>query len=446
MPKKLKKHTLFGLPQEKQKQFFEATEKYVAYGGARGGGKSWALRRKVILMCLKYPGLCVLVVRRSFPELRENHIRPMKKELSGLADFVESRKSFEFKNGSVIKLGYCDSENDVDRYQGQEFDIIALDEATQLTEYQFQTFKACLRGANDFPKRMYITCNPGGVGHGWVKRLFIDREYKAYENPDDYRFIPAKVYDNKALLTCDPEYLLRLQSLPKGLRDAWLLGKWDAFAGQFFPEFDMDLHTVAPVFPDENHTKYCAIDYGLDMLAAIFVAVDQAGHATVYDEVYQSGLVVSEAARLINEKAYGVCTFIAPSDLWARQKDSGKSIAELFCENGVYLTKINPDRIGGWMCLKEWIKPISYGDGRRDSMLKICRNCTNLIRSLPQLMHDTKRPQDAATQPHEITHAPDALRYFASFRTFAKKNSEKGEKRMRLCKELAKKNAKNYNF
>ena len=441
MKKKLKKLQLRGKPQEKQRQFFEATEKYIAYGGARGGGKSWALRRKIILMCLNYEGLCVLIVRRSYPELRENHIRPMKSELCLVADYVESRKSFEFKNGSVIKLGYCDNESDVDRYQGQEFDIIALDEATQLTEYQFQTFKACLRGANDFPKRMYITCNPGGVGHGWVKRLFIDREYRAFENPDDYRFIPASVYDNKALLSHDPDYLTRLESLPQDLKDAWLFGKWDAFAGQFFSEFDMALHTIDPVFPDEKSTKYCAIDYGLDMLAAVFVAVDEKGRAVVYDEIYKSGLVVSSAAELIKEKMAGVCQIIAPSDLWSRQKDSGKSIYELFCENGVYLTKISPDRVQGWMCLKEWLLPT--GDGKdKDCMMKICRNCTNLIRTLPQLLHDTKRPGDAATQPHEITHAPDALRYFASFRTCPFKQKEEKEKREKLSYKLSRKNIK----
>ncbi len=440
MAKKLKKLFLKGLPQEKQKQFFEACEKYVAYGGARGGGKSWALRRKVILMCLKYEGLCVLIVRRSYPELLGNHVRPMKKELSELADYVESRKSFEFKNGSVIKLGYCDAEGDVDRYQGQEFDVIALDEATQLTEYQFQTFKACLRGANNFPKRMYITCNPGGVGHGWVKRLFIDREYRDGENPSDYRFIAASVYDNKALLNYDPEYLSRLKSLPPSLRDAWLYGKWDAFAGQFFPEFDLELHTAEP-FELEEGTKYCAIDYGLDMLAAVFVCVLNDGSAVVYDEIYKSGLIVSEAAKLIKEKADGVCSFIAPCDLWARQKDSGKSIYELFCENGVYLTKITPDRIQGWMCLKEWLKPYEQ-DGKRKCMMKIFRNCANLIRTLPQLMHDKRKPDDAATQPHEITHAPDALRYFASSRAFFAKPFEKADKKPRLYEKLKKEKAR----
>ena len=184
----MRKLTLKGKPQERQKLFFDAKEKYVAYGGARGGGKSWALRRKMILMCLKYPGLSVLILRRTYAELRENHIRPLCAELAGTAVYTETRKTFEFPNGSRIRMGYCDSEADVNQYQGQEFDVIALDEATQLTEYQFQTLKGALRGANPYPKRMYLTCNPGGVGHGWVKRLFIDREYREGEDPKDYCF------------------------------------------------------------------------------------------------------------------------------------------------------------------------------------------------------------------------------------------------------------------
>lgn len=438
---KTKKLVLKGKPQEKQLEFFNATEKYVAYGGARGGGKSWALRRKVVLMCIKYPGISVLIIRRTYPELTENHIRPLKAELFQTATYTDSRKTFEFPNRSRIVMGFCDSESDVDRYQGQEFDIIALDEATQLTEYQFQTLKACLRGANDFPKRMYLTCNPGGVGHGWVKRLFIDREYRTGENPKDYKFIPASVYDNRILLECDPSYLERLESLPPALRDAWLMGKWDAFAGQFFSEFSYELHVVKAFYIDESFAKYCAIDYGLDMLAAVFVAVSKDGAAFVYDEIYRSGLVVSDAAKLILEKSCGVCQFIAPQDLWSRQKDSGKSISDLFSEGGVYLSKISPDRIQGWLCLKEWLKPYEE-NGTKTSKMKIFENCKNLIRTLPQLLYDPHRTGDAATVPHEITHAPDALRYFASARTFSKKNQAKQKDNKRLMEKLKKQNAK----
>lgn len=407
--------SLLGSPQKKQLEFFMAHTKYVAYGGARGGGKSWALRRKLVLMCARFSGISVLLLRRTYAELRDNHIRVLEGELKDIARYTDTRKTFDFPNGSRIRLGYMDSESDTSQYQGQEYDIIGIDEATQLTEYQFQTLKGCLRGANKFPKRMYLTCNPGGVGHGWVKRLFIDKEYRDGENKSDYTFIPAKVYDNEILLKNNPDYLGQLKSLPQGLRDAWLDGSWDGFEGQFFREFDRDIHTIPAFTPDESYERYCAIDYGLDMLAAVFVAVDSGGRAYVYDEVHKSNLIVSDAASEILGKAKGVKLFIAPSDLWSRQKDSGKSIAELFAANGVYLTKLSSERVQGWSALKEWLKVKTDKNGKPYSDMVITYNCQNLIRCLPLLLYDSTKPGDAATVPHSITHAPDALRYFAVY-------------------------------
>lgn len=410
------KFVLSGTPQKKQMEFFMQKKKYVAYGGARGGGKSWALRRKLVLMCARFSGISVLLIRRTYAELRDNHIRVLLSELKDIATYADTRKTFEFPNGSRIRLGYLDSENDTAQYQGQEYDVIAIDEATQLTEYQFQTLKGCLRGNNSFPKRMYLTCNPGGVGHGWVKRLFIDREYREGEFADEYAFIPAKVYDNEILLKSNPDYLGQLRSLPRGLKEAWLDGSWDGFEGQFFNEFDFDVHTVPAYELDEDVRRYCAIDYGLDMLACVFAAVKSDGTSVVYDEIHESGLVCSEAAKRILEKSKGVTEFIAPADLWSRQKDSGKSIAELFSDNGIYLSKLKSGRVEGWLSLKEKLKV--HEDG--STGLTIMRNCTNLIRCIPLLLYDRNKPQDAATEPHQITHITDALRYFAVYRTYGK--------------------------
>ncbi len=425
-----KKVSLKGMPQKKQRLFFDSRAKYTAYGGARGGGKSWALRRKLVLMCLRYSGLSVLLLRRTYGELRENHVRPLLSELSGLSVYNETRKCFELCNGSRIKLGYCDSEDDVLQYQGQEYDVIGIDEATHFSEYQFQILKACLRGANDFPKRMYLTCNPGGVGHGWVKRLFIDRNFRRGEKDTDYAFIPARVYDNGILLGKDPDYLEQLESLPDTLRRAWLDGNWNVFEGQYFPEFDESVHVTEPFELPRTWTRYCAIDYGLDMLAAVFVAVSPDGSAYVYDEVHEPNLIVSEAAARIREKLCGIVTVIAPSDLWSRQKDSGKSIAELFSDNGVYLTKLTTDRIEGWLCLKEYLKVSVTDLGEKSARLRIFPSCPNLIRCLPLLLCDKSRPGDVSTEPHPITHAPDALRYFAVSRPCSPKSAEKRRKRL----------------
>ena len=235
-----------GKPTPQQKLFFDSRARYTAYGGARGGGKSWALRRKLVGLCLRYPGIRCLLVRRSLSELRSNHVQPLQKEYGELITYRESEKQLSFPNKSTITLGYCASGRDVLRYQGQEYDIIAIDEATQLSEYQFSVFKACLRGTDAFPRRMYLTCNPGGIGHAWVKRLFVDRIYHSDECAEDYLFIPAQVYDNPILLSADPDYVRQLESLPDKLKDAWLHGRWDVFEGQFFPEFQEEIHTCHP--------------------------------------------------------------------------------------------------------------------------------------------------------------------------------------------------------
>ncbi len=408
-------------PTEKQREFFLSDAKFTAYGGARGGGKSFALRYKLILLCLAYPGIRVLLIRRSYPELRENHIRPLCEILCGktpIARYRELEKAFDFFCGSHMLLGYLSSHDDLLRYQGLQFDIIAVDEATQIDEEMFLVLCASLRGANDFPKRMYLTCNPGGIGHGWVKRLFIDRIYRKGEVPEDYRFIPASVYDNKALMENDPDYVKRLEALPEGLRAAWLCGRWDVFSGQFFSEFDERKHVVSSCEIPHEARHYCAMDYGLDMLAALFIAVFPDGRACVYDEIYEPDLIVSRAAEKISAKLRDGMVVIAPADLWSRSKDSGRCIAELFAEGGVYLTKITPSRIDGWLALKEWL---CETDGV--PRLRIFSGCKNLIRTLPLLLYDPKTHGDAATEPHEITHAPDALRYFASYCRDEKKES-----------------------
>ena len=146
-----------GTPNPRQREFLQCRKKYVAFGGARGGGKSWAVRCKAKLLALRYPGIRLLLVRRSLPELEANHLTFLRRELAEVAEYRAGDKRFVFGNGSILQFGYCGSDRDLDRYQGAEYDVIFLDEATQLKELWMRQIAACLRGVNDFPKRIYYT-------------------------------------------------------------------------------------------------------------------------------------------------------------------------------------------------------------------------------------------------------------------------------------------------
>lgn len=412
-------------PQPKQEEFLRATTPYVAFGGARGGGKSWAVRFKAISLALTYAGIKLLILRRTFAELEGNHIRPLVADTAGIARYRDKDKTLTFFNGSMVKFGYCDTEGDVIQYQGQEFDVIFFDEATNFTEYQFNTIRACRRGVNGFPKRIYLTCNPGGVGHGWVKRLFVDRRYKEGETPEDYTFIRSYVYDNHALMESDPDYVKDLQTLPEDLRRAWLEGDWDVYAGQYFSEWRYDRHVIEPIEIPSHWTRVVALDYGLDMLAVVWGAFDEQGRGYIYRELCQPELPVSEAVEAIlsccddddfeytsdgTRKPLSVC---APPDLWGRTVDKGVSIAEQFRQRGVHFYKADNNRQNGWMNIKEWLQ---IPDGEEKPKLQIFGSCTELIRCLPLLQYAKKSSLDCATEPHDITHAPDALRYLLQTR------------------------------
>lgn len=399
----------------KQKRFCQSRCRYTAYGGARGGGKSHVLRIKAAGGACRYPGIRILIVRREYPELEQSMILPMRKLIPAeLATYNGTMRALFFANGSMIKFGHYGAGDDLE-YQGQEYDWIFIDEATQFTEDQFRTLGACLRGAAKLPRRMYLTCNPGGIGHGWVKRLFVDREFRVDqgERPEDYCFIPATVDDNPHLLKGSPEYKQMLELLPEDIRRAHRYGDWNALAGVYFPEFQDRTHVEDVFLRVPVHWRlYRAFDYGLDMLACLWIAVDFDGRCHVYREVQQSGLIVSDAAALIRSLTPDYerveCT-IAPPDMWNRQKDSGKSMAELFAQGGIDLIRASNDRVQGWMAVKEMLKPV--GDGEKPGLM-VGRECVGLRRNLKLIQHDEKNISDCATQPHAITHICDALRYF----------------------------------
>ena len=390
------------------------------FGGAAGGGKSYAQLIDSFLYAMKYPASKQLILRRTLPELEKSLIRVS----LGLFDaavykYNAAKHMGTFVNGSIIDFGYCDRENDVYKYQSAEYDVIRFDELTHFTEDMYIYLMSRIRGVNDYPKQIKSSTNPGGVGHSWVKGRFIDKcvDGVYHDGTGTRQFIPARVSDNSFLMKNDKGYIHRLNRLSEKDRRALLYGDWDIFDGQYFSEFRRSIHVVKPFSIPKHWKRYFTMDYGLDMLAGYFIAVDTSGKAYVYKEIYKPNLIISAAAKEIlaaDEK--DVSVFYAPPDLYNRRQDTGKSVAEIFAEYGILLAKSENSRVQGWYNLKEWLMPYRDEAGHTTANLVIFENCTNLIRTLPALTFDRNNPNDVADSPHELTHAPDALRYFVSGR------------------------------
>lgn len=412
----------------KQEMFINSKAFETLFGGAAGGGKSYGQLVDSLLYALTYPKSKQIIFRRTFPDLEKSLIR-VSLELypREIANYNSSKHTWLFKNGSIVDFGYIDNEKDVYQYQSAEYDIIRFDELTHFTEYMYTYMISRCRGANSYPKGMKSSTNPGGVGHSWVKERFIDigepnhqHECKLETGETTTRiFIPSLVTDNKFMLEYDPDYIKRLDALPEKERKALKYGDWDIYDGMFFKEFKRDLHVIEPFQIPSDWNKYIALDYGLDMFAVVFVTVDSHNKSYVYNEIHKDNLIVSEACQTLKSymRKETFKAIYAPPDLWNRNRDTGKSTAELFFDNGVMLEKASNDRIAGWLNVKERLKPIKRrheqtGELIIDSNIKIFNNCLNLIKNLPQLQHDEKNPNDCSTEPHNITHITDALRYF----------------------------------
>ena len=421
-------------PNEKQKLFLADTHRHVAYGGARGGGKSWAVRIKAVLLCLAWPGLRVLILRKTYRELQNNHIEPLLALLpASLAKYNKTEKVFRFTGGSTIWFGYCGSDGDLDQYQGAEYDVLFFDEATQFKEDWIRKINLTVRQPNGLPKRSYYTCNPGGVGHGYIKRLFIDRRYEEGENEADYAFIPALATDNTALMAKQPEYLQALKALPPKLRKAWLEGSWDLFEGQFFEEFRDDpahyadrqhTHVIAPFYIPESWKCYRSFDWGYNKpFSCGWWAVDHDGVAYRIAEFYGCTGTPNEGVRLTPEQVFRKIAEterehpllkgkrivgVADPAIWACQ--TGKSIADMAAEQGVYFTPGDNKRIPGWLQLHYRLSFDENGYPR----MYVFSTCRDFIRTMPLLRYDPVKPEDLDTEGED--HIADETRYFCMAR------------------------------
>lgn len=386
-----------------------------------------------MLLALRYPGIKIMIVRKTYPELRANHITPLKELVGKTAVFKETAKEFLFRNGSVIKLGYCRNIKDLDRYQGTEVDVLFLDEATQLTEEQYDRFKACVRGVNDYPKRVYLTCNPGGVGHAFVKRLFIDRAYKSGENPDDYVFYKSLVTDNAALMENDPDYIKRLEALPPKLRRAWLDGDWDIFDGQFFEEFRDDpkhykdrmfTHVIEPFEIPDGWNIVRSFDFGFAKpFSCDWWAIDYDGRAYLILQLYGCTQTPNEGVKWHPDRIFEEIHRIETTHRWLKGKritgvadpsiwdvSRGEAIIDSADRHLVYFSRGDNKRIPGWM-------QVHYRlafDAEGFPMVYFFNTCTAAIRTLPLLQFSDINPEDLDTSQED--HFADSFRYFCMSR------------------------------
>ena len=239
-------------PFPKQQQFHASPAKYRLFGGAAGPGKTKALLMEAILQAHEHPGANTLLLRRTFPELEQSLLLYFRRDVPReiYKSFNESKHVVTWQNNSTTRFGYCQSESDVYQYQGAEFLFIGIDELTLFTlrQWQFLTSRNRCPIANSFPCMAGAT-NPGNIGHGWVKSLWIDKqpapgmENASEYDPADYDFIAARVSDNP-VYAHDENYLKTLRALPTHLRRAFLDGNWDVFAGQYFDNFDCSRHVL----------------------------------------------------------------------------------------------------------------------------------------------------------------------------------------------------------
>jgi len=427
----IKENIIFEPNEGPQMQFLASSEREVFYGGARGGGKSYAMLIDPLRYCTK-ANHRALLIRRSMPELRDmiNHSQRLYGQAYPGAKWREQEKEWRFPSGARIEFGYAENLTDVLRYQGQSYTWIGIDELPQYPTPEIYNFlRSSLRSVDpDIPVYMRATGNPGNVGSLWVKEMFVDpsEPNKAFDVHIDTiagrksitrRFIPAKLQDNPYLMQTD-DYMIMLSSLPEVQRKQFLEGDWSAFENSAFPEFDMSVHVVQPFDIPSNWLRFRTCDWGYSSAACVlWIAVDFDNNFWVYREHYTQRVTADVFARQVMEKEHNeyIRYGILDSSTWAKRGDAGPSIAETMIREGC---KWRPSdrsprsRVAGKLELHRLLtKDLDTGQPK----LKVFSNCTNLVRTMPMLPVDKNNPEDVDT--HAEDHAYDALRYGVMSRT-----------------------------
>lgn len=418
------------VPTPRQKEFHDATEFDVLYGGAVGGGKTKALVAEAIRACVFYPGIRVGAFRRSYPELKESllaELLTMSYAKSLGAAWNGSEYDLKFPNGSIIMFRYAETPTDATRRQGGQYQLLIFDERTLTPPDVCAFLESRLRsGRADIPVLgIRSGTNPGGIGHGAVKKKYIDATKNGTVITHDdrgrtVRFIPSKLSDNPHL---NPEYATDLKGLPEHLRRAFMTGDWNVFAGQVFQEWGTgEKFIVRPTTLPDSWKRYSGVDWGFTKpWAVVWGAVDEDGRLWIYREIYATQVGEAEQARRIlaaEIPGEGISERFADDAMWATRGDA-RPIADIYAENGVHLTKAGKgagSRVNGWQRIHTYMAEGPACAHHRVQGLAACPmihvfdTCEKFIETIPALPHaKTGDPEDVDTNADD--HIADALRY-----------------------------------
>lgn len=441
--------TLPFTPTARQQAAINSPADELLYGGASGGGKTALLIAQAINLCLLVPGARVLILRRTFSALErtiEPEIRSRLPRIVGT--YNQSKHQFAFRNGSLLDLGYLESEDDKYQYQGTAYQMILMDELTQFTETQYNYLRSRLRAAGDVAERLaqlgwrprvMSASNPGGRSHAWVRARFVDPAPAGQvfrpaattpgRTPGTRVYIPARVSDNPYL---DASYADRLADLgdPVLVR-ALLDGDWDILEGVRFPQWRQAVHVIdpeqLPIGVGAGYVQAVGVDYGSRApFVALWGALLPDGLVVVYREVAGTNLTaVQQAAMMAAAEAPGergpgrsIPIALDPS-CWARGHTTPGtwattdpslpppgSIAHDYRKMfGSAVVKAINDRRSGWSLLDEKLRVQADGLPR----LLVYSTCRQLIKYLPAAPRDLRDPGDVDTNSHD--HEIDSLRY-----------------------------------
>lgn len=442
---------------------FEGGPTEIGLGGARGPGKSHAVLSQTALDdCQRVEGLKCLFLRQTGSSAQESFDDLITKAVKGRAEYHKSKTALKFPNGSRILLGGFKDEREIDKYIGIEYDLIIIEELTQIAKERYLKLKGSLRTSKtNWRPRIYTSFNPGGIGHAWVRDLFVIPYRTNIQTTT--RFIPSTYKENPAL---NEGYTTYLESLTGSLGRAWREGNWDVFEGQYFTEWDHDRHVVKPFVLPSTWIRYRAIDpSGRNGITSChWYAVDQDGRVFVYREYYYGVGVkrldgsVIEAGRDYDEHAKAIAAMSREEDgtdenyaytvidtAAFSKAGYSETAAEIFERNGVSgLIQAAKERIIGWNSVHTYLRWEKTSEGYTQPLMQVFSTCVNMIRTFPLLIHDQLHPEDLDTRGED--HAQDECRYL--LRTLREVKSQKPlspvERRLKVLREMN--SGKNFNY